>query len=78
MALVIGNYIIVAGGYKGNGVLSSDVELYNESLGRWFEIEKKFGLSIESMVFVEHRSEIYTFGGRSDEGDVLKVFRMGV
>ncbi len=28
------------------------------------------------MTLVEHRSEIYLFGGRTDEGDVNKVFRL--
>jgi hypothetical protein len=52
MAMVIGNYIAVVGGYKGNGVLSSDIELYSENQGKWFEIERKFGLAIESMALV--------------------------
>lgn len=52
MAIVIGSYIVVVGGYKGNGILSSEVELFNESLGKWFEVERKFGLAIESMAIV--------------------------
>lgn len=46
MAMVIGNSIVVVGGYKGNGILSSDLELYNDSLNKWYDIERKFGLAI--------------------------------
>jgi hypothetical protein len=37
-ATVIGNYIAVVGGYKGNGVLSSDIEVYIDSTNRWVEL----------------------------------------
>lgn len=65
-AVVIGNYIAVVGGYKGNGVLSNDIEVYLEASSRWIELERKFGLAIESMAPVEYRDHIYLFGGRTD------------
>lgn len=77
-ALVLNNLIAVIGGYKGNNVLSSDIEVFSDTQNKWFEVERKFGLAIESMTVVEHRSHIYLFGGRTDEGDVSKVFKLDI
>lgn len=44
--IVLNNLIAVVGGYKGNNVLSSDIEVFSDTQNKWFEVERKFGLAI--------------------------------
>ena len=44
--IIAGDYIVVVGGYKGNGTRINDAEIYIESENRWVELDHKFDLAI--------------------------------
>lgn len=77
MALSIGDFIIVIGGYKGNGVKSNEIEMFFPEEDRWIEIDTHFDLSVESITPVFYNNSIFLFGGRSDN-DIKKVFKLTI
>jgi len=77
-AIVAGDNIVVIGGYKGNGARISDIEIYIEEENRWVELDDKFDLAIEAMCPVVFENQIYLFGGRNENNDIQKVFKLKV
>lgn len=73
-----GDKIVVIGGYKGNGARISDIEIYVEEENRWVEMDDKFDLAIEAMCPVVFENQIYLFGGRNENNDIQKVFKLKV
>ena len=45
----------MAGGYKGGGVRSNDVEMYIDDDNRWAEIEQKFEMASEAMSTIQYK-----------------------
>lgn len=41
-AISVGEYILVIGGYKGNGVKTNEIEMFIPKENRWVELEHKF------------------------------------
>lgn len=78
MMVTVGTFLAVVGGYRGNGVRSNSIELYIESDNRWAEVEQKFELAAEAMTPVVYKEDIYIFGGRAEQIDIQKVFKLNI
>lgn len=76
--VVAGNFPMIIGGYKGNGYRLNETEVFIEGENRWAEIDQKFELAAESMAPVVYKDEIYIFGGRAEQIDIQKVFKLNI
>lgn len=76
--MTVGDNLLVLGGYRGQGVRSNDIEMFIESENRWVEVEEKMELAAESMTSVTYEHSIYLFGGRAEQIDIQKVFRLNI
>lgn len=71
----ISEFVLVIGGYKGDGVRANEMELYIPKENRWVELDVRFELSVEGMTPVQFQGTTYLFGGRS-ASDIQKVFKL--
>ena len=55
LVVAVKGWLIVAGGYKGGGVRSNDVEMYIDDDNRWAEIEQKFEMASEAMSTIQYK-----------------------
>ena len=52
--------------------------MYVESENKWVEVEDKLQLAAESMTSVSYEHSFYVFGGRAEQIDIQKVFRLNI
>ena len=57
---------------------SNDIQIFIEEENRWVEVEDKLQLAAESMTSISYQHSTFVFGGRAEQIDLQKVFRLNI
>jgi len=80
MAFQLRSKLYVLGGYKGDSLRWSDIEVYTPENNTWtiLKVSLKIALEGSSLLMANRTGGIFLLGGRTDEGDTSKIWDFDV